>query len=86
MDELSALITHERLLVQKPSLFYYIDGSEIDEHVGASAVSPFTEAKRRKYVEPLGEYSVYLGELYGILLALELVTYGQLEAARHNFH
>ncbi len=74
MDELSALITHERLLVQEPSLFYYTDGSGIDGHVGASAVSPFTGAKRRKYVEPLGEYSVYSGELYGILLALELAT------------
>jgi len=32
-------ITHERLLVQKPSLFYYTDGSGIDGHVDASARS-----------------------------------------------
>jgi hypothetical protein len=74
MNELSTLITHERLLIQELSLFYYTDGSGIDEHVDAATVSLFIGVRRRKYVESLEEYSVYSSELYEILLTLKLIT------------
>lgn len=71
-DELLALITHERLLVEKTSLIYYTDGSGIDDHVGGAAVNHRTGAQRGRYIGALSEYTVYIAEVIGILLALEL--------------
>lgn len=39
-DKLSALIDHERLIVEEPALRLYSDGSGIEGHIGAAAVSP----------------------------------------------
>lgn len=70
--DLEALINHERLLAEKPSLVYYSDGSGFQNEVGAAAVNFVTGARVKKYVGPLDLYSVYIGELVGISLALDL--------------
>ncbi len=69
---LEELINHERLLAEKPSLVYYSDGSGFQNEAGAAAAYFVTGARVKKYVGPLDLYSVYIGELVGISLALDL--------------
>lgn len=71
LDELSALITHERLLVQEPALCYDTDGSCLESHIGAAAIRIESGAKRKNYTGQQSGYSIYIGELYGIMLTLE---------------
>lgn len=72
-DELSALIDHERLIVEAPALTFYTDGSGIDGHIGAAAVCMEIGAIRRRYLGKAPDYTVYSAELVGIILALEIV-------------
>ena len=71
-DDITALIDHERLLMEEPALTFYTDGSGIEGHVEAAAVCPAIGAVRRRYLGPLPDYTVYSGELMGIILALEI--------------
>lgn len=70
-------------------LHFYTDGSGINDRIGASAVRTIKipewdqpninlpkiiEAESRKaYLGPSASYTVYFGELYGILMALQMV-------------
>lgn len=66
-DDLSVLIDHERLLIEEPTLTFYTDGSGIDGHTGAAAVSPEIGAVRHRYLGTAPEYTVYAAELVGII-------------------
>ena len=54
------------------SLIIYTDSSRINDKIGASAVSLYTNEERSAYLGPDNRYTVYIGELYGIYMALEL--------------
>lgn len=54
-------------------LFIYTDGSGINGKVGAAAVSPNYTVRR--YLGPLTSFTVYSGELYGIMLAIGMAIY-----------
>lgn len=66
------VIEHEKLLADTPALNFYTDGSGIDENIGAAAVNLDIGAVRRRYVGKMPDYTVYSGELVGVILALEL--------------
>lgn len=59
--------------VPSNSTFVYTDGSGIDNHVGAAAVSPLTRYTRIVYIGKSETSTVYTTELQGIKLALQIV-------------
>lgn len=71
-NDIHAIIEHEKLLSDIPALNFYTDGSGLDGNIGAAAVNLDIGAVRRKYVGKMPDYTVYSGELVGIILALEL--------------
>lgn len=56
------------------SIFIYTDGSGIENHIGAAAVSPLTRNTRRIYMGDSETSTVYVAEVQGIVSALEMVT------------
>jgi ribonuclease HI len=54
------------------SLFVYTDGSGIDNHVGAAAVSPLTRCIKLAHMGDSETSTVYAAELQGIRLALQI--------------
>jgi len=54
------------------SLFVYTDGSGINNHVGAAAVSPLTRCTKLAYMGDSETSTVYAAELQGIRLALQI--------------
>ena len=71
-NDIHAVIEHEKLLADTPALNFYTDGSGIDENIGAAAVNLDIGAIRRRYVGKMPDYTVYSGEIVGVILALEL--------------
>ena len=55
------------------SLIIYTDDSRINDKIGASAVSLYTNEERSVYLDSDDRYTVYLKELYDIYIALELI-------------
>ena len=51
----------------------YTDGSGINKKIGTAAVHPATIEVRRMYMGSSEWYTVYSAELYGIVIALEMV-------------
>lgn len=73
-NDIHAAIEHEKLLADTPALDFYTDGSGIDENIGAAAVNLGIGAVRRRYVGKMLDYTVYSGELGGVILALDLAV------------
>lgn len=71
-NNLDELIQQKRLLAQNSSPVYYSDLSGLQDQVGKAVVNLVTKARLEKYVGPLVLQSVYIGELVGISLALDL--------------
>lgn len=71
-NNLDELIQQKRLLAQNSSPVYYSDLSGLQDQVGVAVVNLVTKARLEKYVGPLDLQSVYIGELVGISLALDL--------------
>ncbi|XMA13648.1 hypothetical protein WAI453_006439 [Rhynchosporium graminicola] len=66
--------TQHKELPKHPSnsLFVYTDGSGINHHVGAAAVSPLTRCTKLAYMGDSETSTVYAAELQGIRLALQI--------------
>ena len=71
-EHLEKSIHHECLLAQNSSPAYHSDGSRLQNQVDEAEVYPVTRARLKRYVGPLNLQSVYIGELVGITLALDL--------------
>ena len=71
-DPLSAMIEHERVWVQEGAICIYTDGSGYEGHVGASAVSQQLGVELISYLGPETAATVYMGELAGIKMALQI--------------
>jgi ribonuclease HI len=54
------------------SLFVYTDGSGINNHIGAAAVSPLAKCTKQVYMGDSETSTVYAAELQGIRLALQI--------------
>ena len=52
----------------------YINGSGIDEKIGATAVTPEHGIRLGAYVRPQGQYSVFDGEAHGLEMAMEQLS------------
>jgi hypothetical protein len=64
---------HKKLLKHSSNrIFIYTDGSGIDNHVGAAAVSPLTRSTKMAYMGNSETSTVYVAELQGIKLALQI--------------
>lgn len=62
---------HKKILKHSSNLiFVYTDGSGIDNHVGAVAVSSLTRLTKIVYIGNRETLTVYVAELQGIKLAL----------------
>lgn len=54
------------------TLCIYTDGSGINGSIGASAIAPSIKKESSVLLDPDFHFTVYTGELYGILLATEI--------------
>ena len=66
--------TQHKEFLKRPSnsIFVYTDGSGIDNHIGAAAVSPLTRCTKMAHMGNSETSTVYAAELQGINLALQI--------------
>jgi ribonuclease HI len=69
-----ATASHDKLIREHPSAIHvYTDGSGINDKVGSSAVWLAANTTRKAYMGTLQESTVYAGEVYGFIMALEMI-------------
>ena len=68
----SALARHFDDHITADAHFLYTDGSRAGNHVGSSAYSYNTGKSRSAYLRPATDFNNFLGELYGIYLAIQI--------------
>ncbi|CAG8977852.1 hypothetical protein HYALB_00011658 [Hymenoscyphus albidus] len=66
------------------SIFIYTDGSGIDNHIGAAAISPVTRCTKMAYMGNSETSTVYAAELQGIKLALQIAVQDQEIGNKRN--
>jgi hypothetical protein len=73
-DDIDARINHEKRLVLFPNrLRIYTDGSGVDGHVGASAVSLHPRVEHQAYLGTDAQQTVPAAEMVGVIMALRIL-------------
>lgn len=81
-DKETARVSHDAITEDPRNITIYTDGSGIDRRIGASAVwttsmgltwAPLVAHTKKAFLGTIENFTVYTGELYGIIMALELI-------------
>jgi ribonuclease HI len=70
----TAKTSHDRTLLEPDTLRIYTDGSGINGKIGAAAVAPQLNQTQRAFLGSTKEATVYLAEVCGINLALDIAS------------